>query len=365
MENAAAIRPYAQRYAALDGMRAIGAFAVAILHFDPALLPGAYLSVDLFFVLSGFILTRVYRQSLRDGLGSARMLVIRAIRLYPLHIAGVLFYCLYPLQGFARGKTGKLSLHEFLVSLPFNILMLPSPATGSLFPINGVGWSLFYELLASALFAAGWYRLGKPALLAVSICLAGLFVLATSLAPVDPGPYAHSAVGGGPRWSTTLIASLRCGFAFNTGMLVGLLPALGDGLSGSRVVGRLAPLSLIAVVAALAIVVPPSLHLGYDLVVVLLVWPLLVWIGSQTEPGPVLGRLCIRIGSLSYALYVIHLGVVTLLRLVSHRVTVLQAYEFPIFMAVSVALAWGLTRWMDEPVRRWLTTRVLGQPAKR
>lgn len=42
---------------ALDGLRAVAVTAVIAFHLDPRLLPGGWLGVDLFFVLSGFLIT--------------------------------------------------------------------------------------------------------------------------------------------------------------------------------------------------------------------------------------------------------------------------------------------------------------------
>jgi peptidoglycan/LPS O-acetylase OafA/YrhL len=49
----------AQRLPGLDGLRAIGVAAVVLFHLDPQLLPGGFLGVDLFFVVSGFLITRL------------------------------------------------------------------------------------------------------------------------------------------------------------------------------------------------------------------------------------------------------------------------------------------------------------------
>jgi peptidoglycan/LPS O-acetylase OafA/YrhL len=43
----------------LDGLRAVAVVAVVIYHFSPMTLPGGYLGVDIFFVISGYLITRL------------------------------------------------------------------------------------------------------------------------------------------------------------------------------------------------------------------------------------------------------------------------------------------------------------------
>ena len=42
----------------LEGYRALAILAVLLFHLDKSLMPGGYLGVDLFFVISGFIITK-------------------------------------------------------------------------------------------------------------------------------------------------------------------------------------------------------------------------------------------------------------------------------------------------------------------
>ena len=41
----------------IDGLRAFAVIAVIINHFNKAILPNGYLGVDIFFVISGFVIT--------------------------------------------------------------------------------------------------------------------------------------------------------------------------------------------------------------------------------------------------------------------------------------------------------------------
>ncbi len=45
------------RYAGLDGLRAVAVATVILFHLTPGGLPGGYVGVDVFFVISGFLIT--------------------------------------------------------------------------------------------------------------------------------------------------------------------------------------------------------------------------------------------------------------------------------------------------------------------
>ncbi|PJJ73192.1 peptidoglycan/LPS O-acetylase OafA/YrhL [Diaminobutyricimonas aerilata] len=78
------------RLAGLDGLRALAVTGVLLFHLFPALLPGGFLGVDVFFVISGFLITtllvREHTASGRRGIDAAslaRFWVRRARRLLP------------------------------------------------------------------------------------------------------------------------------------------------------------------------------------------------------------------------------------------------------------------------------------------
>lgn len=70
---------------ALDGLRGVAVLIVMIFHMIPSLLPGGFLGVDIFFVLSGFLITSLlYQEWQATGAISLRNFYARrALRLLP------------------------------------------------------------------------------------------------------------------------------------------------------------------------------------------------------------------------------------------------------------------------------------------
>jgi len=69
----------------LDGLRALAIIAVVAYHLDPTWLPGGFLGVDVFFVVSGFLITTLLQReaATRGSIDLRRFWVRRARRLVP------------------------------------------------------------------------------------------------------------------------------------------------------------------------------------------------------------------------------------------------------------------------------------------
>jgi peptidoglycan/LPS O-acetylase OafA/YrhL len=74
-----------RRLPGLDGLRGIAVLAVIIYHADVSLLVGGFLGVDVFFVLSGFLITTLLINELTETntVDRARFYLRRIRRLMP------------------------------------------------------------------------------------------------------------------------------------------------------------------------------------------------------------------------------------------------------------------------------------------
>lgn len=78
----------------IDGLRALAIIAVVIFHAFPSLLPGGFVGVDVFFVISGFLISGILLRALENGIFSFwKFYANRIRRLFPALLL-VLFVCL-------------------------------------------------------------------------------------------------------------------------------------------------------------------------------------------------------------------------------------------------------------------------------
>ena len=143
----------------LDGMRGVAATCVMLYHFSGYLgperfLPSAYLAVDLFFILSGFVIAHAYQHMLRQG-RIADFTAMRLIRLWPLYALGTLLAAGYWSLRALLQPSAHLQLAELAAQLPWSLLFLPGSwlhDSNGLYPLVGPAWSLILELIVNLLF---------------------------------------------------------------------------------------------------------------------------------------------------------------------------------------------------------------------
>ncbi len=285
------------RLLGLDALRGIAAFCVVLFHvrtvFETAsqYSPRAYLAVDFFFVLSGFVMARAYEPKLRAGFGGDRFFKARYLRLWPTIAFGSLLFVPYVREA-ADGFN--LAFAKVFIA---NILLLPAVGENDFFPLNAPAWSIFFELVANLIHGMVLWKLGSRALLGiVLVCLCGLAFEAIDFGNLD--------VGAGK--GEFIVGLLRVGFSYTLGILLWRH-------WGERKIHPVAGwLALVAMPILFAIkthgVMTPS---ETDLAFVALASPLILVGGLAIRGG---GRLAALAGELSFPLYATHFPVLYIAR---------------------------------------------------
>lgn len=120
----------------IDGLRAIAVVAVVLNHLNPGYLPGGYIGVDIFFVISGYLITRIISKEISNGeFTFQRFYIRRARRIFP---------ALFALIGTTMAAAS-------LTMLSSDIL---STMKGALGAVTFVSNMVFWREMAAGYFAA-------------------------------------------------------------------------------------------------------------------------------------------------------------------------------------------------------------------
>ncbi len=278
------------RLARLDGLRGIAACGVAFFYHVRALFPEgtldtgnrlldwphtyAWLFVDLFFVLSGYVFAHVYlgRGSLRSEGDLRNFALARFARLYPLHLVMLLVSA----AAFWGVKPENTPL-AFVAHL-FMVQAAVEPVANTFI---GPSWSLSVEVACYVLFGMAAVS-GERTLRLVTggAMLLGLVMLLNDASPLGP-------------WAADCFPRGFLGFF------------VGQVLWRRREVLAKVPSWALAGVMVLGAALPPAGPWGAILPFALLVFPAATVLGLRL---PLLeSRALVWLGDRSYAIYLIHI----------------------------------------------------------
>ena len=104
----------------IEGLRALAIVAVLLFHLNSAWLPGGFFGVDVFFVISGFLITRLILPQIDAGSFSFRQFYLRrAKRLLPVFLLMLMLTWIAAWQLFFPAGLQSLSRASFAAVLSF------------------------------------------------------------------------------------------------------------------------------------------------------------------------------------------------------------------------------------------------------
>jgi peptidoglycan/LPS O-acetylase OafA/YrhL len=352
----------------LDGVRGIGAILVVIGHSlvfwggPPTSNPLIPFCVDLFFLLSGFVIAFAYEPRFAEGMSAKDFLRQRFVRLYPLYFLGLMLGTMTFLAASVGdedpGKLGIIAL-EFIPQL----FMLPSPnlnGSGHLYPLNMPSWSLLFELWANVVFVIIWRWLTtRILLLVVALSAIVLAVVTITYGTIDQGPSWWNFWGG----------FARAMFGFFAGVLV--FRVCGSPSAAPKRESWQAVPAIFAVAVLCLIPQTPQTRPFVELGIVCFIGPVLLCWGQSIQPWRPLAAVFAKLGAISYALYVLHYPFNELMTRLHWKWLFLSEVPFTPWvgaglLAASVAAAWIAEHYYDRPARRFLNglLKSIGRPRK-
>jgi Predicted acyltransferases len=360
-------------YQLLNGLRGVAALMVIWYHVFEGFATSpidqrfnhGYLAVDFFFILSGFVIGYAYddrwkRMKMKDFFKR------RLIRLHPMVVMGaVLGGITFSMQGCEKWDGTEVTVWMLLLAMFLNFFLIPAvPGSGAevrgngeMYPLNGPSWTLFFEYIGNILYALILHRLSTKA-------LKGLVLLAAiglaSFAVLNLSGYGHLGVGWTLADNNLLGGLLRVLFSFSAGLLI------------SRVFNPVQVKGAFWICASAIIFLLSMPYIGngespwmnglYDSVCVILIFPLLVYLGASGKTTDKTSfRICKFLGDISYPLYIVHYPFMYLFYhwLWSDQPAFSQTW--PVIAALffgNILLAYLCLKLYDEPVRRWLTKKL-------
>lgn len=353
--NGASTSPRIPHLHALDGLRGLALLGVLLFHADGTL-PGGYLGVDLFFVLSGYLITSLLVREFSDTgrIDLYGFWVRRCRRLFPALLSLMPAIAIYG-RFFARPEDLQGLRNEALASLAYvanwyaifsdrsywQLFAAPSPLEHT--------WSLAIEeqfYVVWPLLAAFLLKRGGPRAMLVLSLLLSLLSVGAMLLLFSPADTSRVYLGTDTRMVAVLLGSA----------LATLLP---PGTSWSP--ARVKRLDVAGVVAACGLAVAWFRLRGTDTFLyrgglwltelAVLVLIACAVMGRQSLVARALSFRPLRaLGTISYGVYLWHWPVNVLLtaeRLQLHGLP-LQALRF----AVTFAIAGISYRFLEAPIRR-------------
>lgn len=341
-------------------LRGLAAVMVVIYHYRPLLKPHfdvdaytgliarSYVAVDLFFILSGFIIAAVY--SSRLATGGAGMLrsfyVARLARLYPLHLLTLAFMVAITLRG------GRAGIEDLFGDIVQNVLMIHAWGLTDRFVFNFPSWSISGEWAAYLLFP----------LLALLLARRGG---AAAFWVVIVAAYALLIAREGGLNADERLSLARAVPGFMLGMLVHRWRNLATGLSDGALTAMQA--------GALAWIVV-AMHLRLEDATLIPAFAILTF-ALWTDRGAVAGALArgplapvfARVGLWSYTIYMMHIPVRAAMEQIWPKLplALAPAPDRWAFFAACVVMTFASSAvvyaMFEAPVRDWLRRR-FGRP---
>lgn len=355
----------------IQALRAVAIGCVVAYHFWPAVLPAGFVGVDVFFVVSGFLITGLL---LRDA------------------------------ERFGRIRLGDFYVRRARRILPAAIVVLSASALATLLVVPRVDWRPFLQqILSSTLYVQNWhlardsqipkraelestpvqhfwslsveeqFYLVWPLLIILALWLAARYghrrlLVVAILGASTIASFVHGVVLTEQDHNLGYFSTFARAWEFGVGGLLALAPQIvGERLRRTRALAMWAGLAAVAVAARTF--TDAELFPGWIALLPVLGTAAVIWAGMPRAAFSLAPVAALRpvqwFGDISYSLYLWHWPIIMFTPYLTGQPS--QAPVMALLLVLSIAVADASKRWIEDPFRRVgsAPARVKRMPAAR
>jgi len=309
------------------------------------------LAVDLFFLLSGFVIAYAYLGKLDDHeITPLQFMKIRIIRLYPVYFISIILALSCSIISLSAGKDAHALCKQTVFVAILTAFFIPSRTPGEifLFSINKPYWSLFYEIIINGVFSFSNKFFKKSIYLYIAFLVTGLLFARMAM------KYQTSNIGMAIIRASVIGGICRSFFGICYGVILyryrsRLLPIIARWIS---------PWTALCFVT-LVLFSPSINHFdGFiDFIAIVLIFPISILAMSKVYQSRA-DKVLFALGSISYPLYLLHYPFVKLLNntgaswISSHA-----PWTGILFVILTSFISYWVEKAYDIPIRKYLSSR--------
>ncbi|WP_157966810.1 acyltransferase family protein [Pseudomonas sichuanensis] len=314
----------------IQGLRALAVLAVIVFHMNSNWLPGGFLGVDIFFVISGFIITRLlHTQHTAQTFSYRQFYLSRAKRIIPAYLALIvicsLVFALLLIKGdfrdFFRSAKAALIFNSNNYFAHYYDYFGPKAFELPLLHTWSLAIEMQYYLLMPVLFLMLPAKWRTPVLVALFAGLTG-YATYRGTQPDASGLY-YSLAARIPEFLIGSVTALIRPPASATQQRVAYA------VGGSLMVASFALITESAFKPGL-LTLPPCIGVA-----------LVIWAAINQRSNPLCNPIAVQTGNLSYSLYLWHWPILAALRYIH------GSYELPASVLSAAALLTLICGWLS------------------
>lgn len=364
-----------------DGLRGIPALLIVMAHYPLLFVPGwdvsqkfiahGYILVDLFFLMSGYVIDLNYRDRISGAKGSvmsfAEYFKRRMARLYPLYALAIFLGLIFEIARQIK-HGGSADIFGYVQPLILNLFFIPDVSVhewrpdGVIYPYCVAAWSLLCEIVVGVLYYF-WVRWGQKALIPLQI--------GSVFAVLIGGFLLNTFDGGWLQGLSCFVGILRAlaGFVIGIGLVRGQFQEIYEYFKSSSFLKFLTWGIVSGSIFYVVLGYQPNHHdltaHLVDPIIMYFVLPLLVLMAADGRLPLMETPFSVWLGGISYSIYLLHGFILDWVELAAKYLHFEGNWLIGMScLGLVILVSWANYHLFEVPLRQWISKLPIGDAVR-